>query len=614
MTDVTMLPSERIDAAMAGVRSLIAASPHPTDFAERLGRALDLLEVAIRSLGGEGQHLVKARGEIEVPRDWNAWLADLERSVRDEARRVVGGDRERPIGVAEPTAVGPLAGLRVFLSYARPDSTTLARPVNRALRKTGAQVWFDQEEPLEKTWLDEGLAAHIANCDAFVMCASDEYVERAGYATQELAWALARSEGGGRLRRFAVAARPKTVLPSIVHSWPMVIIDEAGPTALAGRLAAALAAEAGAAPALTTPQAPAPPPPLPREADLEAARYRWRHVRRFLEITPEDALAFAARRADDRRAAETKRRLMALGEGLDWDGTLAGIESWPADPLVRGCRWDLACLRALALLRWPLSGDLSRPEGIAPDLERILTRPSPILDWSTACGWADNERRLFLRRQAGLLRALEELLARGIYGGLIAEHVDGPTIDAWTQAVAARRLEVVDALIGLRLAGTLSWQGDPPTWDALYRRLERYLTSLHDVRWEPPVPNEALMMLGANAEDIAAVAADVAWVVALRVKPARQRFVARNWTRPFDIDIWTALVPGEASGAIPGEGAYLSFGLGPGPQGGFAVILGWCGLGGAAAAGEAWASAPEALGQQLRYPAPEAPRPSKGPG
>lgn len=612
MVDAEVPPRQRIDAALAGVRALIAASPRTPDFGERLRRALDLLDMAIRTLGGEGQHIVEARGVIEEATDWDNWLDDLERSIRDEERRVAGGEPEGRIGVAGPIAAGPLAGLRVFLSYARPDSATLARPVNRALQEAGAQVWFDQEEPLEKTWLDEGLAARIADCDAFLMCASDEYVERAGYATQELAWALAHLEGRGRLRRFAVAARPETILPSLVISWPLVVVDAAGPATLVNRLAAALAIEGGAGPAFPAAHTSTVPPPLQSVADLDATRRRRRHVRRFLEITLEDVLAIAEGKTD-RRVAETKRRLMALGEELDWDGTLAGIASWPADPLVRSCRWDLACLRALASSRWPLSGDLSRPDGIAHDVERILTQPSPILDWPTACGWADNERRFGVRRQAGLLRVFGEMLARGLDCGLTAEGVNRPTLDAWARAVADRRREAVDALIDMRLAGALSWQGDPPSWDALYRSLARFLTSLRDIRWDPAVPQEALLMLGANAEDVAAVAADVTWTVALRTQPAQQHFVARNWTRPLKIEIWTALGMGEAPDFVADGVTSLTFGLGIRPDGDFAAILGWRGLD-LAVSGAAWARAPTTLCQQLRPQASEAPRPSKGSG
>jgi len=601
MVDAAMPPRRRIDAALAGVRALIAASPRPADFAEQLRRALSLLDTAIRTIGGEGQHVVGPRGTIEEATDWDYWLEDLERSVRDEERRVGGGDSEGRIGVAGPIAAGPLAGLRVFLSYARPDSATLARPVNRALREAGAQVWFDQDEPLEKATLDEGLAAQIADCDAFVMCASDEYVERAGYATQELAWGLARAGVEGRLRRFAVAARPETVVPSLVSSWPLVVVDSAEPATLAAHLAAALAVEAGACPTLTPLRTSAPPPPLPPEADLDATRLRLRHVRRFLEITTDDAVAFAGGHIDDRRAAEMKRRLEALGEGLDWDGTLAGIESWPEDSLVRGCRWDLACLRALALLRWPLSGDLSQPDRIASDVERILTLPNPMASWPTSCGWADNERRLFLRRQAGLLRALGEMLAVGIYGGLVAENVDPSTIDAWERAVVDSRREIHDALIDMRIAGALSWSGDPPTWDGLYRPLARFLTSHEDVRWAAKVPDEALMAIGANAEDIAAVAADVAWTARVRGEFVRQRFAARNWINLLEIEIWTALRPGESTEPIACKDAQLNFGLALGPKGGLTVVLGWRGLRDAAAAGTSSVAAPEALRQCLAF-------------
>jgi hypothetical protein len=263
------------------------------------------------------------------------------------------------------------------------------------------------------------------------------------------------------------------------------------------------------------------------------------------------------------------------------------------------------------LLRWPLSGELSEPDGIAPDVERILTRPNPVLDWPTTCGWADNERRLALRRQAGLLRAFEEMLARGLYGGLVAEDVDATTIDMWLRAVADRRREVADALIEMRLAGALLWWGDRPTWDAFYRQLARFLTALHDVRWNPALPHEGLMMLGANAEDVATVAADVAWMAALTGAPTRQRFQARNWTRLLEIEIWTALEPGEAPAAVAGDAALLSLGLGPNPAGEFAIILSWSNLMSPPATGTASTMAPDRISQALAFSAHEALRGSK---
>jgi hypothetical protein len=51
------------------------------------------------------------------------------------------------------------------------------------------------------------------------MCASDEFVERAGYATQRVTWALERKAGADDIR-LAVVMRPGTVQPSVVADWP----------------------------------------------------------------------------------------------------------------------------------------------------------------------------------------------------------------------------------------------------------------------------------------------------------------------------------------------------------------------------------------------------------
>src|SRR5262249_44044219 len=106
MVDAAMPPRQRIHTPIAAVRALITTVPRPGDFGERLQRAIDLLDTAIRTLGGEGQHLADARGTIEDTTVWDEWLDDLERSVRDEVRRVTGGNQERRIGV-EPIGPGP---------------------------------------------------------------------------------------------------------------------------------------------------------------------------------------------------------------------------------------------------------------------------------------------------------------------------------------------------------------------------------------------------------------------------------------------------------------------------------------------------------------------------
>ena len=593
MTDATIPPERRIDAAMQSVRGLIALNPRPADFEERMRRALDVLDTALRSLGGEGQRLRDRRGSIEVSKDWKLWLDDLEHSVFDEERRVTGAKAPEIAGDAIPTATGPLSGLRVFLSYARPDAATLARPVDRALRQAGAEVWFDQEQEPDKILLDEGLAAQISDRDAFLMCASDEYVERAGYATQELAWAMEQPAAPRGARRFAAAARPGTVLPSIVLPWPLVGVDDSDQESLADRLAAALTVEPIVSPTAPPVRSYGPPPPLALQADIDAIRRRRRHVQRFLEITTDDALALAASDAKDLRANETKERLMSLGRGLDWDGTLAGIEDWPEDPLVRACRWDLASLRVLASLRWPLSGDLKKPDFIAPDLERILTRRNPIVDLPTFCGWADNERRLFLRRQAGLLRALEEMLVRGLYGGLIAEHIRTATIDEWTGATTDRRRETHDFLIEMRVAGAISWRGESATWDHIYKSVVEVLRSQN--LWNSPVPQEVLMALSGNTEDIAAMAGDVVWMARHDANLARQMLNVPIWSPPFRIEVWCACGAVRAPRPEPGESVQLSWGLERESRGPPALALEWRGFGHARTTGAARGPAPAAF-------------------
>jgi hypothetical protein len=86
-----------------------------------------------------------------------------------------------------------------------------------------------------KAWLDIGLADRIGECDAFVTCASDEFAERAGYAMQEVAWALKQRMAGAKTRHLVVVAEPHTVLPTIAANWPLIELHGQGSEAL-GRL------------------------------------------------------------------------------------------------------------------------------------------------------------------------------------------------------------------------------------------------------------------------------------------------------------------------------------------------------------------------------------------
>jgi hypothetical protein len=364
--------------------------------------------------------------------------------------------------------------MRVFLSYARRDAASLAWPVRDALSAAGAAVWFDQELPPDEWALDAGLAETIAGCDAYVLCASDELFERAGYATQEIAWALRAGE-----RALAVVARPGAVLPTIAATWPAVGLEGDD---LAGRLAAALRGPPARLPELSPPAPRAALAPLPPVADLAAMRARVAHLRRFDEIPQEDLEALLSGAAD-----HVRRRLLHAGEGLGWSGTLADVDEWPGDSFIRDLRWRLAGDRALVI------GCES------PDVERIAADPVPIVDWPAVPGWADNERRLALRHHLGRLRLFEHHLGH--------------------DALAARRRECIDALLALRLDGRLSWTGEPRTWDASFRAWRKLATSL-----EPPVAPGRRAVLRAYADDVAAVAATTAWWASAHGRPARQTF------------------------------------------------------------------------------------------
>jgi hypothetical protein len=113
-------------------------------------------------------------------------------------------------------------------------------PVEEALRSLGASVWFDQNEVLEDGSLAKGFSDIIRDCNAFVMCASDELIERGGYATQEFAWALEDHGPKRKLQHFVVVSVPGTVLPTVVAGWPRVEVTEGGRDGLARELEAAL--------------------------------------------------------------------------------------------------------------------------------------------------------------------------------------------------------------------------------------------------------------------------------------------------------------------------------------------------------------------------------------
>jgi hypothetical protein len=574
-----------LDRALARLEAVVRDQRASPDFDADFTRATRLVDLELRRHGGEGQSAL-GRPSGEAAGDaWRAWFERYARSVRSEWRRLGRGDGDEIAAVSPPTAQGPLTGMRVFLSYARPEATTLAWPVREALGALGAGVWFDLEQNPDPARLDAGLGDAIADCDAYVMCASDEFVERAGYATQEMAWAVEQS----RQLRFLIVTTPDTILPTIVAGWPRIEIRGDDPQGLRARLADALTAPPAAAPAPAAPRrAPAgDPTDLPREADVDTMRLRAVHSRRHGEIDHQSFTDIVTRDADDRGAAEVRARLIDVGEGLDWSGTLADLDRWPDDTFVRDYRLRLASMRATAGTRWPLNGDVDHPTPVADDVEVLATRRVPLLDWRAQPGWADNERRYALRFHAGLLRYLEELLDRRVVGGLLA--VPPSTLDEWAAELRERRRECVDGLVQMRVEGRLSWSEDPPFWDALLSAWLEVLTRTGS-RWSDEPPPEAFLLLGASLHEVAGVAAQTAWCAARHGGLAIQSFELDLPRAEARIDVY-ATGPAGTRPAAPAAGE-RRMQLGLGPDG--LVRLRWAGC-------DASRPAPDELAQAIRW-------------
>jgi hypothetical protein len=166
-----------------------------------------------------------------------------------------------------------------------------------------------------------------------------------------------------------------------------------------------------------------------------------------------------------------------------------------------------------------LTADVQDAPDVADDVRRLATEPVPIAAWPAAVGWADDERRFALRHHAGRLRVLEDMLGRGLCLGLLLgpQPVGDSVLRAWAAEVRTRRLECVDALVGLRVDGRVRWSSEPPTWDRLWHAWHQLLAS-------PSLPRGPRTLLRSAAETVAGVAATTTWCAAWRGEAAAQSF------------------------------------------------------------------------------------------
>jgi hypothetical protein len=538
MIDISKPADDAIHQLLARLQALVEnhANHRDSKFHVEIKRVLKLTDMQLLLAGGENQSIDALPPTGASDAAWASWLADFKLSVQTEWARI-GGAQRSAAAVAGRNPNGPLKGMLVFLSYRRTDATLLALPIYQALVFCGAEVWFDRVQLLDQSVIDVGLAAAITKCDAYILCASDEFFEGSGYATQEFAWAVRGRTPVGKLQRFAVVVAPGAVLPDAIASWPTIAISK-DVKELARRLADALLQ-----PTPFVPGSPSrvmlPPPavltPLPRQADLPHLFRRARHTQWFEELPGQDIERLIAQGAKDRQTQVLREKLLQLCDGADWNGTLQDIHQWPDDPLIRDTRLRFAAVRAVCGARWPLNDDLSCKLGVAQDVEYLATQRIPIMDWPGAVGWDDNERRFALRHHVGILRLLQTLLKRRFAFGL--SDIGTSTLDAWEEELTVRRRECYDAILALRLDDRLSWE-DVLTWDRPFRAWRDVL--LHGAStWRGPVPPQVLQLLAANATAVAAVAAEVGWYVSRRGGLACQSFPPQAVGVPTSIDVYT---------------------------------------------------------------------------
>jgi hypothetical protein len=295
------------------------------------------------------------------------------------------------------------------------------------------------------------------------------------------------------------------------------------------------------------------------------------HLRRFVEIDNDTFTAVATGDATGNREVAVRRLLIDVGAGLTWAGTLEDIDDWPEDAFLRDARFRLATMRAVGSTRWPLNDDVRAAPDVAHDVEYVATRPIPFSGWQPCPGWADNERRLALRFHAGLLRLLDQLLHRGLFGGLL--DVPNAVIDKWADEVRIRRQECADSLVRMRLEGRLEWAHEPPTWDELFRNWSGMLAHSSS-GWSVTLPADVLLLITENVNDVAAVSAQTAWCAARHGSLSIQSFeLVSGDARTEQIDVYAVGASDTHTQAEEYGTHDFSLGLGPGSE----VRLRWPG-------------------------------------
>lgn len=508
------------------------------------------------------------------PSRWRAWMDDYLRAARAEQRRLFPEARTSAFPMSKDTTTGALRGARIFLSYAMPTNVQIAQPVRRALEVEGAEVWFDQSERPDPAALRQGLREHIAQNNIFLLCASAELFENAGYALQELAWVQDLCTEGAWSGKVCIMQLDELGLPRAFARVPRVDLSELDirewPQMIVHLISRTLSSSAGEA----VPTTPAwHTLGLARDSGpaLEALRRRALHTRAWWNF---DMKAAEQDLADGSlRAAITPRfsAITRVAKDLEWDGFIASYDTWPEDPVVREARLRFAVQRCLFLCRTMDLDGLIDTERFRAELEFLAMRRPPMLDEPNVAGWDDEERRLGVRYYLSALRLLKEIVRRGLSPGVVINFSEVEE-DRWLQGFDERRQDCADCLLELRRAGRVRWDGVRVVhWDAAYEAMDRFLGSGTE-QWDRKVPDWVLLGLSGTSFDISILAADVIWRCSRRDRAEWRRLTTKG-KEHFELEI-RAKTQGE-SAELGGAWREVMLEVSLGTQGDLDLALRW---------------------------------------
>ncbi|MDR4467196.1 MAG: toll/interleukin-1 receptor domain-containing protein [Nitrospira sp.] len=450
-------------------------------------------------------------GALPPDRDrWAAWLADFIDAAEAERLRLF--PHTTALETLEQRASGILDGVRVFVSYAMPTNVQVARPLKRVLESHGAVVWFDQTERPEENELASGLREIIEAQDIFLLCASRELFENAGYALQELAWVLNLKRDRSWSGAVCIAELDDVAVPRAFENVPRVALSRLNVDRWPEIIVSLVLQARNEGTRLLTDTTVAPDQTIgPRPMlELDDLRLRARHASAWWHLD-ETALLHALR--TDILHATRSAEYQALRETirrLKWEGTLATYGSWPADPAIRDVRVRLGTLSTLFLIcALDLEGNHTILD-LEADMAFLAEQPLPLIAEPAVAGWDDEERRFAVRHHLGALSHIDEVIRRGLATALVL-HTTPPRRDRWESAIRERRLDCVDCLLELRTRERVAWDKRRSVhWDGAYHALDGFLYGGVD-QWSPVPPDWVRLAVAGERSDLSAVFADVAW-------------------------------------------------------------------------------------------------------